>query len=288
MTAPMNSLPSHVKVHPAADTFPMMPPAHFGELVEDIRTNGLLEPLVTDEDGALLDGRNRLLACEAAGVEPRFVTYRGDPWRFVISTNLHRRHLTDTQRALVAGRLADRLPGRPSEKVSNDAFSPATPTRAEAAKLMRVSSAALSRARQVQRDGTPELNDRLESGKVALYTAVRVATFPKAQQDAFVERIDRGIPPTRALSTPDFETPEPDPPKKRVPPSDQHVISAAALESIALDMGSVDLALKNITAVDPHISHSERATWVRAMTKGIQALTRVRKLLKEQPQGEQA
>lgn len=287
MTAQLQALPSYVKVHPAADSFPMMPPDHFSELVEDIRENGLLEDLVTDADGSLLDGRNRYLACEAAGVEPRYVTYKGDPWRFVISHNLHRRHLTDTQRALVAGRLADRLPGRPSEKVSDDTFSVSTPTRHEAAKLLSVSSVALSRARKVQRDGVPALNERVESGKVPLYTAVRVAGLPTGEQEAFVDRVDRGIPPVRAITKEDFQPvtpPEKPQQKRRTSPSETeaHVISCVALERIALDMNSIDLAFKGITAVDPAITDEERAMWVRAMTKGIQALTKVRKLVKDQ------
>src|SRR2546423_184279 len=93
--------PQDVAVHAAAELFPLMAGDSFAELVEDIRVNGLHESIVRADDGAILDGRNRYLACLAAGVEPRYVTYTGNPWTFVISPNLHRRHLTDTQRAVI-------------------------------------------------------------------------------------------------------------------------------------------------------------------------------------------
>lgn len=283
MTAILASaLPDHVKVHPAAELFPMLTKDAFAELVEDIRKNGLLEPLKTDQDGALLDGRNRYLACEEAGVEPVYVTYKGDPWRYVISLNLHRRHLTDTQRAMVAGKLAARLPGRPSEKASYDAITDASPTRKDAADLLQVSSVAVQRARRVQAKGSEDLNRLTEEGKVPLYTAVRVADLPPEEQETFVQRVDRGISPTMAVpsKTPPVDPPAPSAPTKRRPrPKDTSVMSADALDQIAMDMAGIDLALKQVTAIDPNATPDERATWARSFTKGIRALTRVRKLI---------
>lgn len=278
-----NALPDYVKVHSAAEIFPMLTQERFADLVQDIKENGLLEALTTDQDGALLDGRNRYLACAEAGVEPRYATYKGDPWRYVISANLHRRHLTDTQRALIAGRLAVRLPGRPAEKASSDAFTEATPTRRDAASLLQVSGVAVERARRLQRNGNDDLNRLTEEGKVPLYTAVRVSEMPASDQATFVQRIDRGISPSMAMPTkaPPIEAPTPSGPTKRRPrPKDDTVISADALDRISVDMNGIDLALRQITAIDPSGTPDERAAWVRSMTKGIQALTRVRKLIK--------
>ena len=67
----MNSDQQERQVHPAALAFPMMPEKELRELAEDIKTHGLLEPIGL-LDGKILDGRNRLKACELAEVEPRF------------------------------------------------------------------------------------------------------------------------------------------------------------------------------------------------------------------------
>ncbi|MFE9836353.1 plasmid replication/partition related protein [Streptomyces sp. NPDC005551] len=72
------------------------------DLAESIRTEGQHEDIVLDADGVLLDGRNRLAACEIVGVEPRFTTYTGnDPTALIFSKNIFRRHLSKGQEAVI-------------------------------------------------------------------------------------------------------------------------------------------------------------------------------------------
>jgi phage N-6-adenine-methyltransferase len=94
--------------HPAADIFPLLDGPELDDLAEDIRAHGLREPVVM-LGGLVLDGRNRLAACRLAGVEPRFAewTGEGDPLDWVVSMNLKRRHLSTSQRAMVAARTLD-------------------------------------------------------------------------------------------------------------------------------------------------------------------------------------
>ena len=84
-----------------------MSAADLQALAEDIKQNGLAHPIVSTSDGVVLDGRNRLKACEIAGIEPQFEVYAGsNPVGFIISSNLKRRQLNESQRALIATRLA--------------------------------------------------------------------------------------------------------------------------------------------------------------------------------------
>ena len=93
----------------------------FTALYEDIREHGLLEPIVTYE-GKILDGRTRYNACMQAEIEPKFVEWdgRGDsPLNFVLSENLHRRHLTPSQKAAITleyKRLISKEQGKPALK----------------------------------------------------------------------------------------------------------------------------------------------------------------------------
>ncbi|MCX5406613.1 ParB/RepB/Spo0J family partition protein [Streptomyces sp. NBC_00335] len=82
--------------------FPMLNEEEMHDLAQSIKNEGLLKPIVLDPDGVLLDGRNRLAACEIAGVEPHFTTYDGnDPIRLIFSANAVRRHLSQGQRSMI-------------------------------------------------------------------------------------------------------------------------------------------------------------------------------------------
>ena len=94
-------------VHPSADIFPLITGHEFQELCESIGKDGLEQPVVLTHDGYLIDGRNRLRALLVTGATERFVTldeiYANDDYiGYVLRTNLHRRHMTPSQKAALA------------------------------------------------------------------------------------------------------------------------------------------------------------------------------------------
>jgi modification methylase len=94
---------SERQYHDVSNIFPMMSDEEFDALKQDIKAQGLLEPIWIHADGSIIDGRNRHRACVELGVTPLFRTYQGEnPAAFSISQNIKRRHLTDSQRAMIA------------------------------------------------------------------------------------------------------------------------------------------------------------------------------------------
>jgi hypothetical protein len=154
--------------HPIADLFPTMSDGDLTELAEDIKRNGLLDPIITFED-KILDGRHRFKACRVAGVDPVFQPFEGeDPVAYVVSKNLHRRHLTASQRAVIANEMA-RLPLGANQHSSIDEPSIG---QAQAAELLRIGKATVERARRVEREA-PELVEPIRRGEMTINAAVK-------------------------------------------------------------------------------------------------------------------
>jgi ParB-like nuclease family protein len=88
-------------IHPLAASYPMLDGEELDALVDDNRVNGLRNPIVLDRTGQLVDGRNRLKACQLAGIEPTFTTTDvDDSIAYIVSANLHCRHLSKGQQAM--------------------------------------------------------------------------------------------------------------------------------------------------------------------------------------------
>jgi hypothetical protein len=159
--------PGRLGVHRYAETFPEMSAAEYDTLRDDIRAHGLAEP-ITVHEGKILDGRHRYRACLDLGLDPATEPYRGDdPLGFVVSKNLHRRHLTDRQRAEIAAKMANLPAHRPAKTVSpptGGLTAPAPVTIAKAAGLLDVSERSVERARARQRGPAAEAAPAPERG----------------------------------------------------------------------------------------------------------------------------
>ena len=138
---------THYDFHELCCFFPRCSDEELQLLVSDIRENGLLTP-ITLYEGKILDGRNRYLACQMLNIEPDYVPFNGkDPLPFVVSRNLCRRPLNESQRAMVAATIID-LKRKESGR--------SEVTVAEAAQQLNVSERLVSHAVKVAHEGTEQ------------------------------------------------------------------------------------------------------------------------------------
>jgi len=174
-----------VNAHPAAALFPLISDAEISALGRDIAENGQRHPVVLWR-GMILDGRNRARACAAIGRKPETVDMSDmserDAVRFVISTNVHRRHLSESQRAMITSELA-KMERADTLRQNTDASNEATVmTQDEAAELMNVSRSSVQRARTVAKAGK-DLAERVISGEITVNRAAQIARERKRKME---------------------------------------------------------------------------------------------------------
>jgi hypothetical protein len=195
------------EIHPVAAIFPYIEGTAFEEFVEDIRVNGQREPVVLDGDGRLIDGRNRARACQALGVDVKEVRYSGaDAEAWIISHNVHRRHLTESQRAMVAAKLANLRNGtnRHEQKVgppiggptsesqsAPPAVEPVARSVSQAAAQLNVGERSVTRAKTVLASGDTALIKAVETGEVSVHKAAETVRPPIAGDRSATGRVDR-------------------------------------------------------------------------------------------------
>ena len=171
-----------MKVHELAKYFPILEGEEFDLLVQDIREHGQLEPIVTVK-GEILDGVNRYRACQQLGIEPITEEYQGDDaLSYVISLNIRRRHLTESQRGMLANEMlpefeleAKKTQGRRSDltsvsrdtQVKQDAHGPVGRSTTKAAKIFGVSHGSVARAKRIK-EQAPEKVDDIIKGKTTV------------------------------------------------------------------------------------------------------------------------
>lgn len=174
----MTTLPS-LPIHPAANLFPQMGVDEMTALIADIHRQGLITPIVMYR-GAILDGRHRYEAIRqlyerGVKIQPCFTEYEGDePFQFVLSVNLHRRHMTVSQKAVVGLRLKEQFQangvqrGRPKDGTPAGIRGEA---RQLAAAAVGVSARVIDYAETVK-DKAPDLFEAMRAGEVSVWKAM--------------------------------------------------------------------------------------------------------------------
>lgn len=190
-----------LEFHEAANIFPL-DDEHLDALAADIKKNGQ-QIAVEIMDGKILDGRRRTMACRIAGVEPVTREVKpDDPVAYVLSLNLHRRHLTPSQASMCAARARDIYErdakerqklseGRGQKGPVNLPDLKTGDARDIAGKAFGVSGKSVDHAKRVIEKGIPELAKAVDSGRMAVSTAAILATEPEEVQKAEIENPKR-------------------------------------------------------------------------------------------------
>lgn len=168
-------------------------------LALDIQENGLLQPIVLDRQGRILDGRGRLAVCKHLGIEPVFVTYDGAaPDIYSLSVNLKRRSFTKGQSAMITVKARSALgyevcPEK-GQEACPDSGQGARPEKGQTVRdlgeQLGVARAVIGRANIVWQHA-PDLVDAVISGAMGLEAAYTTAREKKAQADSAESQLAR-------------------------------------------------------------------------------------------------
>jgi hypothetical protein len=193
---PQESDLQKLEFHELANKFPLLKGEDLQKIADGIKADGFLLEPITLLGGKILDGRNRYNAAKQAGcilkpedVEQFEECYPGqDPVAFVIAKNLHRRHLSVSQRAAIAAELYAQLPkqktGPKGDKSSIDEKAPrAQERKKQVAAAAQVGVQTLEKASQVLKED-PVLHAEVEAGKTTLHAAAKEVKKQKQQKKA--------------------------------------------------------------------------------------------------------
>lgn len=174
-------------IHPIADAFPQLAGDAFEHFAQDIATNGLREPIWL-WNGKIIDGRQRYRACLAKRVEPRFRDWDGNGSLadFVVSLNVHRRHLSASQLAMVAATLIPFYQEESQARMKAGRRDPSANWRqGKAAALAAASTGASTRSverAQKVRQQAPALVPEVVQGRATVARAAKFVELPPREQ----------------------------------------------------------------------------------------------------------
>ena len=162
------------ELHPLCTLFPRLNGSEFATLRDDIATNGLRAPIVL-HDGMILDGGNRYRACLDAKVEPKFTNFAGGNLvSFVLSANLHRRHMTAGQQAAIVASATDwaKAQTHGGDRKTDQAELGPLETVSQRAAVSGANEKTQRKADKLVREA-PELAKQVTNGSKSLYQAVK-------------------------------------------------------------------------------------------------------------------
>jgi hypothetical protein len=151
--------------------------------LDSVKRDGVTEEIVLTPDGKqIIDGRNRYKACKKLGIVPPIRLFGSRPTDgtsvvgFIIRSNLQRRQLDDSQRAMVGAKLSKLGRGRKAKDGSEL-------TQADIKALLNVSGATLSRAKRANDKGTRAIRAMIEEQEISVSVGAALAGLPADEQN---------------------------------------------------------------------------------------------------------
>jgi len=194
-----------MEFHEVVYIFPDMEPDEYIKLVADIRQNGLREPIWTYQD-KIIDGRHRYNACVETHTLPRYQEWDGvgSLTMFVVSLNLHRRHMNSGQKSFVALNIESQLAIEAKENMSkgggdkksglqiivNPIIEPLHAAE-QAAKIVGTNHSYVTDAKKIVATA-PELQPLVMNNVITLPEAKRLASHDAPYRAAIVQQIVNG------------------------------------------------------------------------------------------------
>lgn len=163
------------ELHPLCTFFPRMEGKEYESLKEDLKANGQAHPIILHQ-GMILDGGNRYRALIEIGAEPSFIDYEGDdPTGFVLSCNLHRRHLAPGQSAAIVAAAQDwgKAQTRGGDRKTDQSATLHFDLAEDRAETSGASLRTQKMADKLVKEAPPELVKEVTTGKKSLPKALR-------------------------------------------------------------------------------------------------------------------
>ena len=172
---------------PERDRYQIMPAlsaAQHAELLDDIQARGVLVAVEYDEDGAILDGHHRVQICSELGITdwPRVVRHglsEADKFIHALLMNVHRRQLTDAQKAVLALDILPHLEEQARERqgertdiVERIPRGNEGKARDQAAAAVAVNARYISDTKRIAREA-PQLLEKMRAGDLSVPAAMR-------------------------------------------------------------------------------------------------------------------
>jgi len=206
----MRRLISELKSHPHQYLVPPMSEEDYHSLLEDIKRNGILQPIDITYNNVILDGHHRVKAAKEVGIKeievriPELLYVDED--EYLISVAMNRRHLTEGQKAVLAneyrkilsekrqseaGKIKANARWHPDKEYSSDTVSEQhenkVNTRKEASDKFKVPERKVRMVQEIEKTA-PKVYEKLGSGDLQIHEAKIIAQLPEDKREIALEK----------------------------------------------------------------------------------------------------